>query len=377
MDRNIFWLWLTLKSSLTPIMTDKLLEYYKTPEAIYKEKDYNKCGFLSPKAKEELSDKSFDAANDVIKRTNDIGGYILTFDDEEYPPLLKKIYSPPYVLYLKGEHLNWDELLTITIVGTRIYSDYGKYATETITKQLVNYGVTIVSGMAKGIDAIAGTTAIKSGGKTIAVLGSGIDVIYPYENRKLCEQIMKNGVVMSEYPPGTRPYKYNFPRRNRIMAGLSYGVVVAQAPEKSGSLITASHAIENNRELFAIPGIFDDINQEGCHNLIRTGAKLVLNARDILEEFPYLEIKQISDNEDANGNTDILKNTEKEEKLKKLENLSGIELDIAKLLFEGEKYLDQIIEKLQNNSFEIIPALTMLEIMGIIKKNENNKYELI
>ena len=116
-------------------------------------------------------------------------------DDEEYPPLLKKIYSPPYVLYLKGEHLNWDKLLTITIVGTRIHSDYGKYVTETITKQLVKYDVTIVSGMAKGIDAIAGTTAINCSGKTIAVLGSGIDIIYPYENRKLCEQIINNGVI--------------------------------------------------------------------------------------------------------------------------------------------------------------------------------------
>ena len=377
MNKNLYWLWLTLKSSLTPVMADKLLEYYKTPEAIYNEKDYSKCGFLSDKTKDELTDKSFDVADRVIKRMNDIGGYILTFDDEEYPPLLKKIYSPPYVLYLKGEHLNWDKLLTITIVGTRIHSDYGKYVTETITKQLVKYDVTIVSGMAKGIDAIAGTTAINCSGKTIAVLGSGIDIIYPYENRKLCEQIINNGVIISEYPPGTRPYKYNFPRRNRIMAGLSYGVIVAQAPEKSGALITASHAIENNRELFAIPGRFDDPQQAGCHRLIKTGAKIVLNAGDVLEEFPYLEIKPITDKEESDDNTDVLENAEKEEKLKKLEMLSGIELDIAKLLLDGQKYPDQIIEILQSNSFETNSSLTMLEIMGIIKKKENNKYELI
>lgn len=377
MDKRIYWLWLTLKRALTPIMTDKLLEYYKTPEAIYNEKDFNKCGFLSQKAKQELTDKTFDYAYKVQKRIEDIGGYILTIDDEEYPPLLKKIYSPPYVLYLKGEHLNWNEHLTITVVGTRENSEYGEVVTVAITKQLAKAGVTIVSGMARGIDAIAGSTAIKSGGKTIAVLGSGIDVIYPYENRKLCEAIMQNGVVMSEYPPGTRPYGYNFPRRNRIMAGLSYGIIVSQAPEKSGALITAAHAIENNRELFAIPGRMDDEDQAGAHKLIKTGAKLILNANDVLEEFPYLGIKPLSEYENITDNEKLLKETEKEEKIKSFETLSGIEFDIAKLLFEGEKYPDEIIAALGRNSFEVGSALTVLEIKGFIKKKENNKFELI
>ena len=371
-ERQIYWIWLTLKSALNPIMLDRLLEVYHTPENIYNQTDFSKCGFLSKRGVEQLSDKSLDQAKMTVDKVEKMGGYILTYDDEEYPPLLKKIYSPPYVLYLMGQHLKWDELLTITVVGTRKYSSYGKKVTETITKELSSMGATVVSGMARGIDSIAGCAAIRAGGKTIAVLGSGIDVIYPTEHKSLYNAIMKNGVVMTEFPPGTKPYKQNFPRRNRIMAGLSYGVLVSQAPRRSGALITAAHAIENNRDVFAVGGSIFDEEQAGANILIQMGAKSVMTAKDILDEFPYIKVEPLE------RECNIVTEKTVRDKMSEidLEKLDDVQKKIVKLLVNGALYSDEIIEHLDMAAGAVNPAVIMLEISGIIKKNSDNKYEL-
>ena len=371
-ERQIYWIWLTLKSALNPITLDRLLEVYHTPENIYNQTDFSKCGFLSKRGEEQLSDKSLDQAKMTVDKVEKMGGYILTYDDEEYPPLLKKIYSPPYVLYLMGQHLKWDELLTITVVGTRKYSSYGKKVTETITKELSSMGATVVSGMARGIDSIAGCAAIRAGGKTIAVLGSGIDVIYPTEHKSLYNAIMKNGVVMTEFPPGTKPYKQNFPRRNRIMAGLSYGVLVSQAPRRSGALITAAHAIENNRDVFAVPGSIFDEEQAGANILIQMGAKSVMTAKDILDEFPYIKVEPLE--RECNIVTERMVRDKMSEI--DLEKLDDVQKKIVKLLVNGALYSDEIIEHLDMAAGAVNPAVIMLEISGIIKKNSDNKYEL-
>lgn len=371
-ERQIYWIWLTLKSALNPIMLDRLLEVYHTPENIYNQTDFSECGFLSKRGVEQLSDKSLDEAKMTEDKVEKMGGYILTYDDEEYPPLLKKIYSPPYVLYLMGQRLKWDELLTITVVGTRKYSSYGKKVTETITKELSSMGATVVSGMARGIDSIAGCAAIRAGGKTIAVLGSGIDVIYPTEHKSLYNAIMKNGVVMTEFPPGTKPYKQNFPRRNRIMAGLSYGVLVSQAPRRSGALITAAHAIENNRDVFAVGGSIFDEEQAGANILIQMGAKSVMTAKDILDEFPYIKVEPLE--QECNIVTERMVRDKMSEI--DLEKLDDVQKKIVKLLVNGALYSDEIIEHLDMAAGAVNPAVIMLEISGIIKKNSDNKYEL-
>lgn len=210
---------------------------------------------------------------------------LITIKDKKYPRLLKEIYNPPSLLYIKGSIKSADRF-SIGVVGTRKISAYGQKITPVITNQLVKAGLTIVSGLAKGIDTFAHQTALESNGRTIAVLGSGLDKesIYPICNQDLAEEISKKGALISEFPIKSRPLAYHFPQRNRIISGLSLGILVIEAPQKSGAIITANCALEQNRDVFAVPGdiLFD--NSSGPNNLIKMGAKLVSQAKDILEE---------------------------------------------------------------------------------------------
>jgi len=207
---------------------------------------------------------------------------IITSNSSLYPELLRTIYDFPPILYVKGTLSDKD--INIAVVGSRMASTYGRFTTERLCRELALKGITVVSGMARGIDSAAHAGAIAGKGRTIAVLGSGIDVIYPPENGKLFERIEENGAVISEFPFSTQPLAPNFPARNRIISGLSLGVLVVEAHEKSGSLITARVALEQGREVFAVPGSIDSTKTKGTHKLIREGAKLVENTYDILEE---------------------------------------------------------------------------------------------
>ncbi len=211
---------------------------------------------------------------------------VLTILDDSYPKLLKEIYNPPAVLYYQGRLSPTEDEFSLAIVGTRKFSNYGAQVTPEITKELVRYNLVIVSGLALGIDSMAHEACLEVGGRTIAVLGSGLDrqSIYPSYNRYLADKIIKNnGLLLSEYPVGTQPLKHFFPQRNRIVSGLSLGVLVVEAPEDSGALLTARHALEQNREVFALPGSIYNQNSFGPHNLIKMGAKLVTRAEDVIE----------------------------------------------------------------------------------------------
>jgi DNA processing protein len=212
-------------------------------------------------------------------------GLVLTFWDAEFPALLKKIYDPPVVLFVKGELRPEDEA-AIAVVGTRSPSEYGKIAAERLSAALVGHRLTIVSGLARGIDTVAHQTAVKSGGRTIAVLGSGLDTIYPPENRRLAQEISQRGAVISEYFFGAKPEAANFPRRNRLISGLALGTLVVEAGESSGALITAQAALEQGREVFAVPGSIFSPKSVGPNRLIQDGAKLIMSAGDILAELP-------------------------------------------------------------------------------------------
>ena len=207
---------------------------------------------------------------------------IVTFFDESYPPLLKEIACPPPVLYVKGNPAVLSEF-SLAIVGSRTATSYGMNMACEFARKLSALGIVIVSGLARGIDTAAHTGALAN--KTIAVLGSGLLDVYPKENRKLVQMIAKDGAVVSEFPLNTAPLKDNFPRRNRIVSGLSKGILVVEAAAKSGALITANCALEQNREVFALPGKPDDFFSEGANILIQNGAKLVQNIDDILMEF--------------------------------------------------------------------------------------------
>jgi len=198
---------------------------------------------------------------------------IVSFWDDHYPMLLKKIYNPPVILYCKGQPLQYKEDV-VAIVGTRRFTPYGKSVTQKLTSDLISNNITIVSGLARGIDTIAHKTTVEGGGRTISVLGSGMDVMYPAENKKLAEEICKKGTLISEFKLGTKPDRGNFPQRNRIISGLAHATVVVEAGDRSGAILTALNAVDQNRDIFSVPGRITDKQSIGANRLIRNGAYL-------------------------------------------------------------------------------------------------------
>jgi DNA processing protein len=225
-----------------------------------------------------------DIIRDQIRqyKTNEIT--VITILDKEYPPLLKEIYQPPWALFTKGDLSLLETVPKLAVVGSRQATQYGKNAIRLIFPGLIEKGVLIVSGLARGIDALAHEYAIKNGGKTIAVIAGGIYHIYPKENMNLALEMMKNQLVLSEYPPDTKPLRWHFPSRNRIISGLSKGTLIIEAKRKSGSLITANFAVNEGRDVFSLPGSIFNPYSIGANELIQQGAKLVTGAEDILEE---------------------------------------------------------------------------------------------
>lgn len=280
------WIALNLIRGLEPVKLRNLISRFGSPEGVL-----NAC--VDELLEVEGIDKVL--ARDIIKcdkspeltremyliKKHDVR--IITIDDKEYPLNLKFTFNPPLVLYVKGGLIP-DDNVSIAIVGSRKATDYGKAITEKLTGELAKNNITVVSGLARGIDTYAHKGTLAKGARTIAVLGSGLGFIYPPENRVLAEEIAKNGAVISEFPMTTRPEKANFPRRNRLISGLSLGTVVIEAAQKSGSLITAAYALEQGRDVFAVPGSIYSDYSKGTHKLIKQGAKLTENINDIIEE---------------------------------------------------------------------------------------------
>ncbi len=366
---KLYWLWLTLKEKLSYTDIQSLIDKFGSPLNIYDIENVEDIKEYSTKIQKNVLDKSLEKAISVYKRIEELNSRVVTIEDDEYPPMLRHIHEPPHVLYMYGERMDWERLLTITVVGTREYNQYGKNATQRISYDLAKAGVVIVSGMARGIDSIAGVSALQSGNKTVAVLGSGFDEVYPPEKKNLYNAIAKNGVVITEYPPDTKAYGSNFPRRNRIMAGLSYGVLVTQAPRKSGALITASRAVENGRDVFAVPGSMFSAGSEGCNDLIRQGAKLVTSYVDIINEYPYFELKKLEDNKTVSSSSDRVDEID-------FSRFSENQQKIIKLLLQGNIHIDEMYRELQMDRGVLTTELLMLELNGTVNKLEGNIYEL-
>ncbi len=275
---------------------------------------------------------------------------VTTIFDEDYPIKLKNIYDPPILLYYLGKFVDSDED-ALAIVGTRAPSSYGKSVINTLVKELVAQNLTIVSGFARGIDTMAHKAVIQNGGRTIAVLGNGIDRIYPAENRSLKIQIIENGVYCSEFPLGTKPDAVNFPRRNRIISGLCLGTFVIEAGEKSGAILTAYYAVDQNREVFALPGRVNDSKSKGTNRLIQRGAKLVLDVEDILNEIEKIRKYSV--------------------KTKQIDldfKLSGREKVVFDALSNEPVNIDILAQQSNMSSFEILPILLNLELNGYIRQ---------
>lgn len=316
-----------------------------------KEKVYKIEGLKDDLKAKIVKNRNQEYIERLFERLKELNVNAVTVFDEDYPTRLRTIHDKPNVLYVKGKILEEDNL-ALAIVGSRKATAYGKWACEKFANELVELGVTIISGLASGIDAIAHRTAIKKGGRTIGVLGNGIDIVYPNQNRSLYEEITEKGAIISEFPLGTPPLPYNFPQRNRIISGLSMGVIVIEAKDKSGSLITAHHALEQGKEIFALPGNINSIFSRGTNKLIRDGAKPLLDIEDIIEEFPSLlekrKFKQMN-------NIDY-------------SNLSETEVKVVELLKEGPLYIDLIAYKIGLDIVTVNNILTILELKGIINE---------
>lgn len=280
-----YWIWLSLIKNLGSKRKQKLLELYNTPDKIFKLK---KEEFLSIQGiGENLANNIIDSTirkniekHILYMKKNNID--IISINDKEYPQILKKIYDPPISLYIKGNK-NILNNNSIAIVGCREASDYGKKTAKYFAYNLANQNINIISGLAKGIDSYAHIGVLTASGKTVAVVGNGLDTVYPTENKYLLDKILeKGGAVISEYPLGTKAEKMNFPARNRIISGMSKGVIVIEAREKSGTLITVDFALEQGRDVYVVPGNINSINSVGTNELIKQGAKMVTTYKEIL-----------------------------------------------------------------------------------------------
>ncbi|MFO7568259.1 MAG: DNA-processing protein DprA [Smithellaceae bacterium] len=307
---------------------------------------------------------SWDRIHRELEQVHQAGISIVTCRDEHYPERLMSVYDRPALLYVIGQLDPQD--ISIAIVGSRQASAYGRYTTERISRELAMRGLTIVSGMARGIDSCAHRGALAAKGRTVAVLGSGLDVIYPPENKNLSAAIAEQGAVVSEYPPGTQPMPFHFPARNRIISGMSYGVVVVEAGEKSGSLITARLAIDQGRDVFAIPGAIDSAGARGTNSLIKQGAKLVDSVDDILEDIlPQLERSC------ARAASLVCPASEAQEPLEKTDNqLNETDQTIVNILSKKRiTHADEIISLSGLPPGDVLGSLSTLEIKGIVEQH--------
>ncbi|MCI2426055.1 DNA-processing protein DprA [Candidatus Acetothermia bacterium] len=283
---------------------------------------------------------------------------IVTILDPDYPQLLREINDPPPVLYIKGQYTK-EDAIAIGIVGTRRASQYGRMVATKLAKDIAQLGLTVVSGMAMGIDTAAHRGALQSGGRTIAVLGAGLLKIYPAINRHLSEKISQSGALISEFPLHCQSSKWTFPQRNRIISGLARGIVVVEAPLRSGALITARFAAEQGREVFAVPGNITNIGSTGPNRLIKDGAKLIETVADIIDEFPDLK--------------HLLTPTTADKNLAQV-SLSPQESVIYKLLGLEPLHIDDIINRGDLSRAEISQALLTLQINGLVKEIDGKRY---
>lgn len=373
MEHELYWLWLASKFNGANAKIAALVDFFGSVEEIYSSRHFHNTGLSDGEVK-KLLDKDLSEAEKICDKLSRIGGKILVLDSESYPKILKQAHTPPPVLYLKGKVPSLDDVLTLGVVGTRRPSNYGSFVTKRMCSSLAKQGVVTVSGMAAGIDAVGAWATVDEGGIAVGVIGSGIDIAYPPENAELYQSVAEKGCILTEFPPGTPPLKRNFPMRNRIIAGLSRGVLVTDAPAKSGALITAKLAMEEGRDVFAVPRNITDIKYSGTNILIQQGAKLVMHPNDILSEYPYA--KRIAPTEKPQKKSEKKTPAQKKDSGERLKNLSGREREIAQLLANGDKQIDELSRELGAPVGELNTRLIMLEMKGVITKLPGSMYRL-
>jgi DNA processing protein len=354
---------LNMVGDIGSVRLKKLLDYFAKPQDILKAPvEKLMSAGIGERIAQRIPALKKEELNKEFKSAQKLGLEILTYEDSDYPENLKNIPGAPIVLYVKGKFAPQDKY-SIGIVGSRRASFYGLTSAEKFSAELSTLGFTIVSGMARGIDTASHKGALKMRGRTIAVMGSGFDHIYPVENKELSEEIAQNGAVISEFPLDTQPFKQNFPRRNRVISGLSLGVLVVEAAQNSGALITADFALEQGREVFALPGKVDSRTAFGTNGLIKQGAKLVSHVQDIIEELEA-PIK----NKSKGTRTLNEQKTHSEDFLPAPKNLAGKELALYNIISAQPIGLDDIADKLNLDIPKIADLLLRLQMRRLIKE---------
>jgi DNA processing protein len=363
MEEWKYWIALKMVQGVGEVLFRNLLAKFNNPKGVF-EANLSEIqrveGIGEKTAKEIKGFKDWNKAEEEVSKIRKSGFNLILLKNSNYPSNLFNTYNPPPFLYIKGDILPKDDT-AIAIVGTRTPDSYGRLVTERLGEELSVRGVTIVSGMARGIDSIAHMAALKRGGRTIAVLGSGLDIIYPAENKKLYEEISNKGAVISEFPLGSPPESVNFPKRNRVISGLSLGVVIVQASDKSGSLITASLALEQNREVFAVPGNIGTKLSRGTNKLIKQGAKLVESVEDILSEIEAL--RTLKDKEIKEDDISVIE-------------LSNEERLIYSKLKNESLHVDEITKLSGMSSAKALSILLSLELSGLIIQLPGKMFQL-
>ncbi len=359
MDPRNYWVGFSLIKGIGAVRLKALEDYFGDLEAAWNapQNKLRETGLS-----EKICERIISVRNDFdlelyVKRLTAAGIKFLIKDDFEYPRYLKEIDQPPPVIFLKGDLILEDEW-AVAIVGTRKVTHYGKQITEEFSRVLADHKITIVSGLARGVDGIAHKTALDSGGRTIAVLGSGVDRIYPAEHKLLAEEISKNGAVISDYPPGTAPEATNFPPRNRIISGLSRATIIIEAGQTSGALITADFAAEQGRSVYAVPGSIYNVQSKGTNRLIQKGAKPLLDIREVLQD---IQVELIQERKT----------------FRKEYPIDLFEEKILRVLSDEPLHVDEITNLSELPIAEVSSYLTMMELKGLTKQVGGMKYVAI
>lgn len=353
-DDRLEWIALQLTPGLGHVGCRGLISRFGRPEAVFRAplRDLISVeGVREEVARRLLKRETTASPARVLKEVERCGARVVRFTDTEYPASLREIHDPPVLLYVRGREIP-PTLPFVSVVGSRNPTHYGLDAARVIGQGIAKRGFGVVSGMARGIDAAAHWGALEAGGWTIAVLGTGVDVLYPESNAKLQETILGKGATVTELPPGTPPDAWNFPNRNRIISGIGKAVVVVEASMKSGSLITASLALEQGREVFAVPGSIDSFKSAGCHFLIKQGAKLVENADDILCE---MELFEPTEQKRSQGSFPF-------------PPLEGAERAIYDILCQYPMHIDDIVNKGKWTAGEVSGILLKMELKGLVRQ---------
>lgn len=394
----VHWIWLATRQGLNKRTQYELVQQFGDPEDVYRasKEDLVSVSGMTAKTVAGLEDKSLDGAREILNRCRRMDIHLLTLRDVGYPQRLKGIYDPPILLYYRGVLPDWEARPIVGAVGTRRCSDYGSRAGQKLGYELSRCGGFVTSGLAEGIDAAVLSGVLTAEGTAAVFLAGGLDQIYPAENRGLCEQLLRSGgCILSEQPPGAQPLKWLFPVRNRLISGISNGVLVVEAPERSGALITARHAMEQGREVYVVPGLIDTASCKGSNALLKEGAQIAQCGWDILESYlgfyeGLADFRMESIAPEKTGNPPMNRKkvpvTEPDEKKgidnsgkqpyidveKKPAARSPQEQAIINQLLKGPRLTDTVINDCNLPRGEALAVMTLLEIQGVLRRLPGN-----